>query len=71
MTSWLLDCLQVEDKPVVSMDVVNNPHSSIVDAISTMVIHGSMIKIYAGYDNEWGCSNRMAEIGKMVVDKLQ
>lgn len=53
------------------MDFVNNPHSSIVDALSTMVVDGTMVKIYAWYDNEWGYSMRMAEIGKMVIDKLQ
>ena len=62
--------MQVEEKPLVSMDFVNNPHSSIVDALSTMVIDGTMVKIYAWYDNEWGYSCRMAEIGKMVIEKL-
>ena len=63
--------MQVEEKPLVSTDFVNNPHSSIVDALSTMVIDGNMVKIYAWYDNEWGYSNRMAEIGKIVIDKLR
>jgi glyceraldehyde 3-phosphate dehydrogenase len=52
------------------MDFVNNPHSSIVDALSTMVIDGNMVKILAWYDNEWGYSCRMAEIGKMVIQQL-
>ena len=62
--------MQVEEQPLVSMDFVDNPHSSIVDALSTMVVDGNLVKIYAWYDNEWGYSCRMAEIGKMVIDKL-
>jgi glyceraldehyde 3-phosphate dehydrogenase len=62
--------LQVEQQPLVSMDFVNNPHSSIVDALSTMVIDGNMVKILAWYDNEWGYSCRMAEIGQMVIKQL-
>jgi glyceraldehyde 3-phosphate dehydrogenase len=62
--------LQVETEPLVSMDFVNDPHSSIIDAPSTMVVHGTMVKILAWYDNEWGYSCRMAEIGKMVIQSL-
>lgn len=62
--------VQVETQPLVSMDFVNDPHSSIVDALSTMVVDGKMVKIYAWYDNEWGYSCRMAEIGKMVIESL-
>ena len=61
---------QVETQPLVSMDFVNDPHSSIVDAPSTMVVDGKMVKILAWYDNEWGYSCRMAEIGKMVIESL-
>eukprot|EP01025_Chloroclados_australasicus_P013372 TRINITY_DN16302_c0_g2_i2.p2 TRINITY_DN16302_c0_g2~~TRINITY_DN16302_c0_g2_i2.p2 ORF type:complete len:222 (+),score=15.74 TRINITY_DN16302_c0_g2_i2:48-668(+) len=68
--SDLHNILQVEDQPLVSMDFVNNPHSSIVDAPSTMVIDGDMVKIYAWYDNEWGYSCRMVEIGKLVIEEL-
>lgn len=62
--------VQVETQPLVSMDFVNDPHSSIVDAPSTMVVDGKMVKIFAWYDNEWGYSCRMAEIGKMVIESL-
>lgn len=62
--------MQVETQPLVSTDFVNDPHSSIVDAPSTMVVDGKMVKIYAWYDNEWGYSCRMAEIGKMVIESL-
>ena len=62
--------MQVEEQPLVSMDFVDNPHSSIVDALSTMVVDGNLVKIYAWYDNEWGYSCRMAEICKKVINKL-
>jgi glyceraldehyde 3-phosphate dehydrogenase len=63
-------CMQVETMPLVSTDFVNDPASSIVDAPSTMVIDGTMVKIYSWYDNEWGYSCRMAEIGAMVLKSL-
>ena len=62
--------MQVETKPLVSTDFVNDPASSIVDAPSTMVIDGTMVKLYAWYDNEWGYSCRMGEIGAMVLASL-
>lgn len=62
--------LQVETQPLVSTDYVNDPASSIVDALSTMVIDGTLVKLYAWYDNEWGYSCRMAEIGEMVLKSL-
>eukprot|EP00892_Ulva_mutabilis_P010081 jgi/Ulvmu1/7445/UM036_0107.1 len=68
--TYLKNVLRVETQPLVSMDFVNDPHSSIVDALSTMVVDGKMVKIYAWYDNEWGYSCRMAEIGKMVIESL-
>jgi glyceraldehyde 3-phosphate dehydrogenase len=62
--------VQVETRPLVSTDFVNDPASSIVDAPSTMVVDGTMVKIYAWYDNEWGYSCRMAEIGADVIASL-
>ena len=58
--------LGYEERPLVSIDYVNDPRSSIVDALSTMVIDGSQLKIYAWYDNEWGYVCRMMDI----VDKI-
>ena len=68
--TYLKNILQVETDALVSTDFVNNPHSSIVDALSTMVVDKNMLKVYAWYDNEWGYSCRMAEIGKMVIYKM-
>ena len=59
--------LGYEERPLVSVDYVNNPHSSIIDALSTMVINGTQVKIYAWYDNEWGYVNRMMELAAYIA----
>jgi len=61
--------LGYETKPLVSTDYTNDTRSSIIDALSTQVIDGSMIKIYAWYDNECGYSKRMAELCNIVASK--
>ena len=48
--------------PVVSSDIIGNPHSSIFDAPFTKVIGGTLIKTLNWYDNEWGYSNRVADL---------
>jgi glyceraldehyde 3-phosphate dehydrogenase len=53
--------LEYTEEPIVSVDVIHNPHSSIFDALSTMAI-GKMIKVLAWYDNEWGYSCRVVEL---------
>jgi len=53
--------LGYSDEPLVSIDYQGNPHSSVVDAMSTKVI-GSMVKILSWYDNEWGYSNRVLDL---------
>ncbi|MFQ5826672.1 MAG: type I glyceraldehyde-3-phosphate dehydrogenase [Dehalococcoidia bacterium] len=57
------------DEPLVSMDFKGNPASSIYDSLSTMVIGGSMVKVLAWYDNEWGYSCRLADLAAFLVDK--
>jgi glyceraldehyde 3-phosphate dehydrogenase len=47
--------------PIVSTDVIGNPHSSVFDALSTSVMDGSMVKVLAWYDNEWGFSQRVVD----------
>jgi glyceraldehyde 3-phosphate dehydrogenase len=54
--------LSFSEEPLVSIDFNGNSHSSIVDGPSTKVIGGKMVKIISWYDNEWGFSNRMAEL---------
>ena len=57
------------EEPLVSSDFIGNPASSIVDALSTMVIAGNMVKVLAWYDNEWGYSCRLADLTVFVADK--
>jgi len=58
--------LGYEERPLVSVDYVNDPRSSIVDALSTMVINGTQVKILAWYDNEIGYVHRMMELARKV-----
>ena len=60
--------LAYTEDPIVSTDIVGDPHSSIVDAPSTMVIgDGRMVKVISWYDNEWGYSNRCVELAGKVL----
>ncbi|MEY2848114.1 MAG: hypothetical protein RI885_779 [Actinomycetota bacterium] len=61
--------LSYTEDPIVSSDIVSDPHSSIFDAGLTKVI-GSQVKIAAWYDNEWGYSNRLVDITEYVADRL-
>ncbi len=63
---WLGIFDYTED-PIVSVDIVGNPHSSIFDGLSTMV-HGKMAKVLCWYDNEWGYSNRLIDLAKVVAE---
>ena len=62
--------LGYEERPLVSVDYVNDPRSCIIDALSTMVIDDSQVKIYAWYDNEWGYVNRMMELAAYICKDL-
>ena len=64
--TYLKDILGYEEKPLVSIDYKTDPRSSIIDALSTMVVNGTQLKLYAWYDNEWGYANRTAELVKKV-----
>jgi glyceraldehyde 3-phosphate dehydrogenase len=59
--------LGYEERPLVSVDYVNDPRSSIVDAPSTLVIDDRQVKVYAWYDNEWGYVNRLIDIARKVA----
>ncbi|HEY5684082.1 MAG TPA: type I glyceraldehyde-3-phosphate dehydrogenase [Acidimicrobiia bacterium] len=54
--------LQYSEDPLVSTDIIGNPHSSIFDAASTQVLGGNLVKVLAWYDNEWGYSNRVVDL---------
>jgi glyceraldehyde 3-phosphate dehydrogenase len=62
--------LGYEERPLVSVDYLNDPRSAIVDALSTMVIDGTQVKILAWYDNEWGYANRLVELAQKVASSL-
>ncbi len=59
--------LGYETMPLVSIDYKTDPRSSVVDALSTMVINGTQVKLYLWYDNEWGYVNRTVELMRMVA----
>jgi glyceraldehyde 3-phosphate dehydrogenase len=61
--------LGVCEEPLVSVDFNGNPLSSIVDALSTSVIDGTMVKVLSWYDNEWGYSNRLRDLVKFLAGR--
>ena len=63
----LRDILGVEERPLVSADFVNDPRSCVLDALSTMVVDGTHLKLYAWYDNEWAYACRMADLAGMIA----
>ena len=61
--------LEYNDEPLVSTDYKGNPHSCIIDGLSTMVMENRMIKVMGWYDNEWGYSCRTADLAALMSDK--
>jgi glyceraldehyde 3-phosphate dehydrogenase len=61
--------LSYTEDPIVSTDIVGDPHSSIFDADQTLVIEGTLVKTFAWYDNEWGYSNRCVELAARVLER--
>jgi glyceraldehyde-3-phosphate dehydrogenase, type I len=66
----LAGILGYEERPLVSVDYKDDPRSGIVDALSTMVIDETQVKILAWYDNEWGYANRLVELARKVAVSL-
>jgi glyceraldehyde 3-phosphate dehydrogenase len=66
----LAGILGYEERPLVSVDFKDDPRSAIIDALSTMVVDGTSVKILAWYDNEIGYVNRMVELGRKVARGL-
>ncbi|MDP1849006.1 MAG: type I glyceraldehyde-3-phosphate dehydrogenase [Solirubrobacteraceae bacterium] len=64
----LAGILQYTEDPIVSSDIVGNPHSSIIDGQLTAVMQGTLVKVVSWYDNEWGYSNRCVELLTKVLD---
>jgi glyceraldehyde 3-phosphate dehydrogenase len=65
-TGPLEGVLRYSDEPLVSSDIVHSPYSSIFDSGLTMIIDGSLVKVVAWYDNEWGYSNRLVDLVQRV-----
>ncbi len=61
--------LEYTEDPIVSQDIVGNPHSSIFDGLSTKVIGGNLAHIVAWYDNEWGYSNRLKDLVLYIAER--
>jgi glyceraldehyde 3-phosphate dehydrogenase len=59
--------LKYTEDPIVSTDIISDPHSSIFDAEQTIVLEGNMVKVFSWYDNEWGYSNRCVELAGKVL----
>ena len=60
--------LEYSEVPLVSTDILNNPHSSIYDASSTQLLEGNHVKVVGWYDNEWGYSNRVVDLIGNLLD---
>lgn len=63
--------LEYNEDPIVSTDVIGNPHSSIFDAGSTQVLGGNLVKVMSWYDNEWGYSNRVVDLAERLAQVLE
>jgi len=57
------------EDPIVSTDIIKDPHSSIFDSEQTAVLEGDFVKVFAWYDNEWGYSNRCVELAAKVLER--
>jgi len=62
--------LGVSEEPLVSVDFTGDSYSSVVDALSTKVIDGRMVKVLSWYDNEWGYSSRVVDLVGFVGERL-
>jgi glyceraldehyde 3-phosphate dehydrogenase len=65
----LAGILRYTEDPIVSTDIVKDPHSSIFDSEQTAVIDGNFAKVFSWYDNEWGYSNRCVELAARVLER--
>ncbi|MEE8375498.1 MAG: type I glyceraldehyde-3-phosphate dehydrogenase [Acidimicrobiia bacterium] len=63
--------LEYTEEPIVSTDVIGNPHSSIFDASGTHVLGGNLVKVMSWYDNEWGYSNRVVDLIERLAEIIE
>ncbi len=62
--------IEYNEDPIVSTDIIGNPHSSIFDAAGTHVIGGNLVKVMSWYDNEWGYSNRVVDLIERLAEVI-
>jgi glyceraldehyde 3-phosphate dehydrogenase len=62
--------LEYSEDPLVSSDIIGNPHSAVFDSLSTMVLENRLVKVFAWYDNEWGYSNRLVDMVQTMSEHL-
>lgn len=67
----LANIIQYTEDPIVSTDIIGNPHSSIFDASGTQVLGGNMVKVMSWYDNEWGYSNRVVDLIERLGEVME
>ena len=65
----LAGILAYTEDPIVSTNIVKDPHSSIFDSEQTIVMDGDFVKVFSWYDNEWGYSNRCVELAARVLER--
>lgn len=68
--TYLKDILQFTDEPLVSSDLIHDPHSSTYDSTASIELNSRFFKLVGWYDNEWGYSNRMVDLLELVVAKM-
>jgi glyceraldehyde 3-phosphate dehydrogenase len=67
----LAGIMEYTEDPIVSTDIIGNPHSSIFDASGTHVLGGNLVKVMAWYDNEWGYSNRVVDLIERLAKTME
>jgi glyceraldehyde 3-phosphate dehydrogenase len=67
----LAGIIEYTEDPIVSTDIIGNPHSSIFDASGTQVLGGNLVKVMSWYDNEWGYSNRVVDLIERLGEVIE
>lgn len=67
---WMGKVMAYTDEPIVSSDIVGDPHSATLDSLCTDVIGGNLVKVVAWYDNEWGYASRLADLTAYISERL-
>ena len=67
----LAGIMEYTEDPIVSTDIIGNPHSSIFDASGTQVLGGNLVKVMSWYDNEWGYSNRVVDLIERLAEVMK